>query len=57
VSKIADDLLATDYRLPVKPGYFESEVAEANGFDVAAFLAGPLPPAWPRTVPPSGEDC
>lgn len=28
VSKIADDLLATDYRLPVEPGYFESWARE-----------------------------
>jgi hypothetical protein len=24
VSRIADDLLSTDYRLPIKPGFFES---------------------------------
>lgn len=28
VSKIADDLLATDYRLPVQPGFFESWAQE-----------------------------
>lgn len=36
VSKIADDLLATDYRLPVQPGRFEAWARDRAGTESAS---------------------